>query len=164
MAIKEGLIAYFGFLSAAVIQVIPLTASFIQSDQLNPTQTRLLNAALRRQQIYWLGLLAVTVFCLIIYVACSAIDKDAFKDNIGFVSPRGLISGFLVFSLAFLFSRMFGIFTGIMSLHSLRAKLVEDAADLRAAAKVDAHNTGGPAGVVVLPAGYGVAAGPQGIP
>ena len=52
IGIKDGLIAYLGFLSAAVIQVIPVTANFLQGDDLKPEETRRLNRQLERQQIY----------------------------------------------------------------------------------------------------------------
>lgn len=54
---KEGLIAFLGFLAASLVQVMPLTANFLQSDRLSPYEAERLTASLTKQQHYWIGLL-----------------------------------------------------------------------------------------------------------
>jgi hypothetical protein len=161
VGVKEGLIAFLGFLSAALIQVIPVTANFLQGDDLTPEQTLRLNRQLERQQIYWLGLLAATVVCLVAVICVSGINVHALAAIESKVPWDKVISGGLALLLAFVFSRMLGIFSGVMSLHRLRAELILKAAQERAAAKTKKEMSATATFAPVLPPGYGEVLAPE---
>lgn len=126
---KEGLIAFLGFLSASLIQIMPVTANFLQSDRLTPSEASRLIRALTRQQRYWIGLLAATVLSMVIVIVGAAL-KGRTQFMLG---DRGLdISPAVVWCIAaaisFVLTRILGLFNGLMSLHRLRSKLVQAAA------------------------------------
>lgn len=56
---KEGLIAFLGFIAASLMQVMPITANFVQADKLTPTEAKKIVDSLTRQQHYWIGLLTL---------------------------------------------------------------------------------------------------------
>lgn len=157
IGIKEGLIAYLGFLSAAVIQVIPVTANFLQGDDLKPEETRRLNSQLERQQIYWIGLLGATVFCLVLVICISAIDPSSLTRGGSWLRWERFLSGFVALTLSFIFTRMMGIFSGVLSLHRLRASLILAASVKRAQAKTTTEATSASSMRPILPPGYGEA-------
>ncbi|MBV7457301.1 hypothetical protein KW843_22665 [Acidovorax sp. sif1233] len=135
---KEGLIAFLGFLAASLVQVMPLTANFIQADKLTPSQAEKLTKSLSRQQYYWVGLLASTVIALIVVIVVAAVSKGREEvvviDVRDFVVSLGRILCFIeVVVVSFVFIKMWGLFEGMLSLHTLRGELVLEAA--RQAAK-----------------------------
>lgn len=126
---KEGLIAFLGFLAAALVQVMPMTANFLQSDHLTPEEAQRLSASLTRQQKYWAGLLFAVIATMVIVIIGAALKgriPDGLKEAVCFS-----IAG----SVTFVFIKMLGLFDGIMSLHSLRSELVVSAAKRAAAEK-----------------------------
>ena len=151
------MIAYLGFLSAAVIQVIPVTANFLQGDDLKPEETRRLNRQLERQQIYWIGLLGATVFCLVLVICISALDVSSLVKGGPWLQWERFLSGFVALMLSFIFTRMMGIFSGVLSLHRLRASLILAAAVKRAQIKTASEVVSAGEMRPPLPAGYGEA-------
>lgn len=143
--LNNGLIAFFGFLAAAVVQVIPVTANFLQSDRLTETEARRLSNALERQQHYWLGLLVLTIFALVIVIVASIATKDTGSSTIPLVARyialtyAQVISGFIAFVTLFVFARILGLIDGVLSLQRLRAQLVMNAAKRAAAEELEKH-------------------------
>lgn len=129
---NQGLIAFLGFLCAALIQVIPVTANFLQSDRLTPDEATKLSNSLAKQQRYWLGLLGVSIGALIIIVVVSAMkDRTLFETPaVGSlllahqINVAPLLSGLVAASVSFVLIKMIAIFPGVMSLHTLRSDLV----------------------------------------
>jgi hypothetical protein len=72
---KEGLIAFLGFLAASLVQVMPLTANFLQADRLNPAEAERLTASLTKQQYYWIGLLSATIAAMVIVIVGAALTS-----------------------------------------------------------------------------------------
>ncbi|MEG2469002.1 MAG: hypothetical protein RSB86_16630 [Comamonas sp.] len=154
---KEGLIAFLGFLAASLVQIMPITANFLQSDKLLlPDATRLTNS-LKQQQYYWIGLLAATIFTLIILILSTVLVKKV--KYLGF--PFGWnydveVSAFIVFvlvsSLSFVLLKMLGLFKGVLSLHDLRTEIILANAKKRSLeeAQLIPENTNGS-----IPADYG---------
>lgn len=159
---KEGLIAFLGFLAAALVHVMPLTANFLQSDRLSPVEAERLIASLTRQQHYWIGLLTATIVTMVVVIAASAL-----KDRVGTWGPVFLHSTFvniswadfvvflLVTSLTFVLIKMLGLFEGMLSLHHLRAELVRQRANREAAERIAEMNREGVPVVSVVPDDYG---------
>ncbi|MDH1104804.1 hypothetical protein N5C55_02790 [Pseudomonas otitidis] len=132
---KEGLIAFLGFLAASLMQVMPITANFIQADRLTPVDAKRIVDSLTKQQHYWIGLLSATIAALLVIVICSALKAPL--EKIG-GEWKGLpLTSVCCFFIAALFSfvllKMIGLFKGMLSLHTLRAELVIDAANKAAA-------------------------------
>lgn len=154
---KEGLIAFLGFVAASLMQVMPITANFIQADRLNPTEAKKIIDSLTRQQHYWIGLLSATIVALLAIIICSALKAPLEKYPCVW---RGLsYSSACSFLIACLFSfvliKMLGLFEGMLSLHNLRAQLVIEAANRTAEEKKASIQAR--AGIVkpMLPDGYG---------
>ncbi len=150
---KEGLIAFLGFLAASLVQVMPLTANFVQSDRLSPSEAERLTASLTRQQHYWIGLLSATIAAMVIVMIGAAL-----KDRVANLAPTFQHSWFvdvswsavvcflIASSISFVLMKMIGLFEGMLSLHRLRAELVmnsarRDAAEKAAAVQRDAEVT-----------------------
>lgn len=137
---KEGLIAFLGFLCAAVVQVMPITANFLQADQLNPTEAERLTRSLTKQQHYWIALLSSAILAMIIIIISSAL-KARLEPLTGqwYGLTYASIPCFLIASTtSFVMVKMLGLFEGMLSLHHLRGELVINAAKRSAAVKVKA--------------------------
>lgn len=139
---KEGLIAFLGFLAASLVQVMPITANFLQSDKLTVTEAERLTKSLTRQQHYWMGMLWVTIGALVIVIVGSALksvvaDAEPLFMHRGFidVSWSAVVTFFVTGSVSFVLVKMVGLFEGMLSLHHLRADLVITAAKREAAEK-----------------------------
>jgi hypothetical protein len=127
---KEGLIAFLGFLAASIIQVMPLTTNFLQSDKLKPTEALRLTTSLTKQLRYWIGLLSATIAAMVIVIVSAAL-----KTRIVSIPPlfwgvefSAVFSFLVVTSVSFVFMKMLGLFEGLLSLHRLRGELVLNAA------------------------------------
>ena len=140
---KEGLIAFLGFLAAALVQVMPLTANFLQSDRLSPSEAERLTASLTKQQHYWIGMLSATIFAMVTVIVGAAL-----KDRVASLAPlfehrwflnigwSAVVCFFIVGSVSFVLMKMLGLFEGMLSLHRLRGELVINSAKRNAAEKV----------------------------
>lgn len=137
---NQGLIAFLGFLAAALVQVIPVTANFIQSDRLFPAEAKRLSAALKKQQDYWVGLLAATVavLALIIIVSASAKRTEIPLAGGWVIDVGPYLSGLVGFGITFVFAKMIGLFKGVLSLQTLRNGLVIAASERHAAEREEA--------------------------
>ncbi|MNU43066.1 hypothetical protein D3C71_318420 [compost metagenome] len=139
LSINDGLLAFFGLLAAALFQVIPITANFLQADDLTPEEARRLCGALERQQKFWIGMLAATVLAFTTVVLAS-LAKDWLVVDLYKVGRVDLSPGasFLIgSSVCFLLLRMVSVLNGVLSLQRLRSALVLSAAKRRAAAKAE---------------------------
>jgi hypothetical protein len=136
---NQGLLAFLGLLAAALIQVIPVTANFLQSDRLTPTEAVRLSRQLSKQQRYWVGLLisAIAVFALIVVVS---VLKDRTLWSMGPLGNRDVgpvFSGLVAFGVSFVLLKMTAIVGGVMSLQVLRNELVLNAANRAAAEEAE---------------------------
>lgn len=139
---KEGLIAFLGFLAAALVQVMPITANFLQSDKLTVNEAERLTKSLTRQQHYWMGLLWVTIGALVVVIVGSALKSVVADAKPLFmhrwfidVSWSATVTFFIAASMSFVLVKMAGLFAGMLSLHHLRADLVVATAKREAAEK-----------------------------
>lgn len=139
---KEGLIAFLGFLAASLVQVMPITANFLQSDKLTVIEAERLTKSLTRQQHYWMGLLWVTIMALVVVIIGSALESVVAVAEPVFmhrwfidVSWSAVVTFFITGSVSFVLVKMVGLFEGMLSLHHLRAELVIAAAKRDAAEK-----------------------------
>ena len=137
---KEGLIAFLGFLAAALVQVMPMTANFLQADKLTPQEAERLTASLTKQQRYWVGLLSATIAAMVIVIVGSAL-----KERVVGIAPlfwsigwASVICFFVASGVSFVLVKMLGLFEGMMSLHHLRGELVLNAAKRNASEKIAA--------------------------
>lgn len=156
---KEGLIAFLGFLAASLVQVMPLTANFLQSDRLSPREAERLTASLTKQQHYWMGLLSAAIAAMVIVIVGAALTERVkgvgWTIDSRYLELGQLVCFFIASSISFVLVKMLGLFEGLMSLHRLRGELVLNAAKREAAEKaaVIQHNAEIPASIV--PADYG---------
>lgn len=132
---KEGLIAFMGFVAASIMQVMPITANFLQADRLNPSDAKRIVASLTRQQHYWIGLLSATIGALLILIIGSALKTYTEKLTSEWygISYSGACCFLIAASFTFVLIKMIGLFEGMLSLHRLRAELVLEAANRTAA-------------------------------
>jgi len=133
---KEGLIAFLGFLAASLVQIMPITANFLQSDKLLLPDAKRLTASLKQQQYYWIGLLATTIFTLIILIVSTVLVKKVrYVDvSVGWgynIELSACIVFLLVSSLFFVLMKMLGLFKGVLSLHDLRTEIILENAKKR---------------------------------
>lgn len=137
---KEGLIAFLGFLAASLVQVMPITANFLQADKLSVPEAESLTRSLTRQQHYWMGLLSATIFALVAVIVGSGLKSIV--DSAGpllqrewlpTISWSTVVTFFIASSVSFVLVKMVGLFEGMLSLHRLRAELVVNAAKREAA-------------------------------
>lgn len=141
--LSNGLIAFLGLLAASIVQVIPVTANFLQSDRLTEVEATRLCAALKKQQQYWLGLLMATIIALVVVIAVSLAGEKTATNVIPWTAPylpvkySQLLSGFVGFVLCFVMVKVTGIATGVLSLQRLRESLVLAAAKRATAAEVE---------------------------
>lgn len=142
---KEGLIAFLGFLAAALVQVMPLTSNFLQSDRLSPEEAKRLTVSLTKQMHYWIGLLSATIAAMVVVIVGAAL-----KDRVASLTPifqhqlfldigwSAVVSFFIAASVSFVLVKMLGLFEGLLALHRLRGELVLNSAKRDAAEKISA--------------------------
>lgn len=128
---KEGLIAFLGFLAAALVQVMPITANFLQSDKLTVAEAERLTTSLTRQQHYWAGLLTATLAAMAIVIVGAALKERVHGLDPLFVHRLfvnvgwgAIVVFFVAASFSFVLVKMLGLFEGMLSLHRLRVELV----------------------------------------
>lgn len=136
--LKEGLIAFLGLIAASLIQVMPITANFLQSDRLSPADAVRLSKSLKRQQHYWIGLLSAVLlaFCVVVVISAlkSRLDELPILIRSTWVlslSWEQIFCFLAAASIAFVLLRIKNLFSGILSLHDLRAEIVLSAAQER---------------------------------
>lgn len=159
---KEGLIAFLGFLAASLVQVMPLTANFLQSDRLSPYEAERLTASLTKQQHYWIGLLSATIAAMVIVIVGAAL-----KDRVVHLAPlfqhrwfldigwSAVVCFFIAGSVSFVLMKMIGLFEGMLSLHRLRVELVINSAKREAAEKIAAIQKDAEVITPIVPPDYG---------
>lgn len=159
---KEGLIAFLGFLAAALVQVMPITANFLQSDKLTPTEAEKLLASLTRQQHYWIGLLTATIVTLVVVIVGVALKdrveglQPLFEHHLFMdISWGAVVVFFVASSLSFVLVKMLGLFDGLLSLHHLRGELVINSAKRDAAEKATKLQQSIDLNGQITPEGYG---------
>ncbi|MCG9025688.1 hypothetical protein [Laribacter hongkongensis] len=130
-SMQSGLLAFMGLLVAAVVQVIPVTANFLQIDGLNVSQAKKLSLALESQQNFWLGLLASSVDAAIIIIILTPIESVISKANDA-DTYKACISSFCAFVFSFVFVKIFHIFPGIISLQRYRSSILIEIAEQKA--------------------------------
>jgi hypothetical protein len=159
---KEGLVAFLGFLAASLVQVMPLTANFLQSDRLNLSEAERLTASLTKQQHYWIGLLSATIAAMVVVIVGSAL-KDrvmslppAFEHRL-FIEIRwsAVVCFFMASSVSFVLMKMLGLFEGMLSLHRLRVELVISNAKREATANATAIRKDAEVSTPLVPRDYG---------
>lgn len=158
---KEGLIAFLGFLAASLVQVMPLTANFLQSDSLTPSEANRLTASLTKQQHYWIGLLSATIVAMVIVIVGAAL-----KDRVANLAPlfqyhqyeiswSSMICFFIASSVSFVLMKMLGLFNGMLALHHLRGELVINTAKRNAAEKISQIQREAQISTPLVPSDYG---------
>lgn len=154
---KEGLIAFLGFLCAAIVQVMPITANFLQADRLNPAEAEQLTRSLTRQQHYWVALLSAAILTMMIIIVSSALKSrlDPLTTEWHGLTYASIPCFLIAFSMCFVLVKMLGLFEGMLSLHALRGELVINAAKRAATDKMYAIQSS--AGVIkpLTPKDYG---------
>lgn len=135
--IASGLIAFLGFLSAAVLQVMPLTVNFLQGEVLKPAQINVLAPRLERQQAYWAGLFIATMSSALLVILVSALPESFGSVTVDlwlgyYLVPSKWLIGLLGTTLAFVFYKAFGIFSGLSSLSKARRQILVQRANERA--------------------------------
>lgn len=137
-SLDDGLLIFLGLLVAALVQVIPVTANFLQADELIPDEAIRLTRALENQQKYWLGLLGAAVGTAILLVIGKAVEGHlAFSlPYFGLTDFDQLLSSLTGFSASLIAVKTFGFFPGVQSLQKLRSELVIAAAKRRMAVQV----------------------------
>lgn len=137
-SLDDGLLIFLGLLVAALVQVIPVTANFLQADELTPDEAIRLTRALENQQKYWLGLLGAAVGTAILLVIGKAIEGHL-TFGLPYFGQTGfeqLFSGLTGFAASLIAVKTFGFFPGVQSLQKLRSELVIAAAKRRAAEQI----------------------------
>ncbi len=159
---KEGLIAFLGFLAASLVQVMTITANFLQSDRLNPSEAERLTASLTKQQHYWVGLLSATITTMVVVIVGAALKERVINLAPLFqyrlfleISWPALVCFFMASSVSFVLMKVLGLFEGILSLHRLRGELVincakRDAVEIISVIQKDARIT-----AQLVPGDYG---------
>jgi hypothetical protein len=154
---NQGLLAFLGLLAAALVQIIPVTTNFLQSDFLTPVEAEKLTGQLTKQQQYWIGLLASTIASVALVVVVSVLKG---RTEITFWNDYVLDSGpafsaLVGLMLSFVLIKMIGIFQGVISLQKLRTELVLNAAKRNAAAHVATAYAEAELPAAITPKGYG---------
>lgn len=162
LSINDGLLAFFGLLAAALFQVIPITANFLQADDLTPEEARRLCSALERQQKFWIGMLASTVLAFTVVVLASLAKNRLLVDvyKIGEIDLSPVASFLIGGSLCFLLLRMVSVLNGVLSLQRLRSALVLSAAKRRASAAAEKIQQEMLPSRSIVPADYGAIQAP----
>lgn len=159
---KEGLIAFLGFLAASLMQVMPITANFVQTDKLTPAEARKIVDSLTRQQHYWVGLLSATIAALLAVIIFSALKAplEKYTEVWHGLSYSSIGCFFIAYLFCFVLIKMLGLFEGMLSLHNLRAELVIVAANRAAVERKEAIQASAGELRPMLPEGYGAIAKP----
>lgn len=159
---KEGIIAFLGFLAASLMQVMPITANFVQTDKLNPSEAKQIVDSLTRQQHYWIGLLSATIAALLAVIIFSALKAplEKYNDTWHGLSYSSTGCFFIAYLFSFVLIKMLGLFQGMLSLHNLRAELVIISANRAAAEKKNSIQASAGEIRPMLPEGYGAIAKP----
>jgi hypothetical protein len=159
---KEGLIAFLGFLAASLVQVMALTANFLQSDRLSPSEAERLTASLTKQQHYWVGLLSATIASMVIVIVGAALNDRVtnlaplFQHRLFLeISWSALVCFFIASSVSFVLMKMLGLFEGMLSLHRLRGELVINSAKRDAAEKISVIQKEARVTAPLVPKDYG---------
>lgn len=156
---KEGLIAFLGFLAASLVQVMPITANFLQSDRLSVVEAERLTTSLTRQQHYWMGLLSATIFAMVIVIVSTVLESKMqgpiFETTHFSLQGPQVLSFLLASSVCFVLLKMLGLFEGMMSLHRLRGELVINAAKRAAAEEISAIQSKAEPIYPIVPENYG---------
>lgn len=159
---KEGLIAFLGFLAASLVQVMPITANFLQADRLTPNEAKRLTDSLTNQQHYWIGLLSATIFAMVLVIVGAALKSRVENLESLFQHPlfieiswSSVVTFFIVTSVSFVLVKMLGLFEGMMSLHRLRGELVLNAAKRNAFEKAQAAQQSVEGSASIVPSDYG---------
>lgn len=142
--IAEGLLAFFGLLVAAIVQIIPVTTNFLQADSLTVDEAKNLSKALEDQQQYWVALLVLSVVAAAMVIAGKLIKPDI-PDSISFAAMAQQItlplsavaSGLIGAAVCFALIRIYGIVPGVISLQKLRSDLVLNAAKRAQAKRIE---------------------------
>ena len=151
---NQGLLAFLGL--AALVQVIPVTANFLQSDELTPEEARRLSQGLRKQQHYWLGLLASVIAAFVLIVIASVLkDRTTFSIFNQKIDIAPAASLLVSSAITFVVVKLLGLFSGILSLQRLREDLVINSAKRRAAEKIEAAQKSAPLSARITPDDYG---------
>lgn len=137
MKVNQGLIAFLGLISAAIFQVIPVTANFLQQDELTPMEAERLTQALNRQQSFWVGYLAIAMFAFVVLVTASVLQGHLtlLVPVLGPIDVSMVFSALIGGPLAFMVLRMPSLLGGVLGLQRLRSSLVVAAAKRRASEK-----------------------------
>lgn len=159
---KEGLIAFLGFLAASLMQVMPITANFVQTDKLNPSEAKKIVDSLTRQQHYWIGLLSATIAALLAVIIFSALKAplETYTKTWHGLSYSSIGCFFIAYLFCFVLIKILGLFEGMLSLHNLRAELVIISANRAAAETKDSIQASAGEIRPMLPEGYGAIAKP----
>ena len=159
---KEGLFAFFGFLAASLVQVMPLTANFLQSDRLTPAEAERLTASLTKQQHYWIGLLSATIAAMVVVIVGAALKDRVANVALLFehrwswnISWSAVVVFVIVSSVSFVLMKLLGLFEGMLSLHHLRVELVINSAKRDAAEKISAMQREAEITTPLVPHDYG---------
>lgn len=159
---KEGLIAFLGFLAASLVQVMLLTANFLQSDRLNPSEAERLTTSLTRQQYYWIGLLSATIAALVIVIVGAALKERIVNlapiiqsDRFGGIGWSEIVCFLIAASVSFVLMKMIGLFEGMLSLHRLRSELVVNSAKREAYEKMVRIQEVAEGSAPLVPSDYG---------
>lgn len=139
IGMRDGLIAFLGLLSAALLQLIPVTTNFLAGDELTPDEAERLSRALQRQQNFWVGMLAVNVITVVVLVLGTLLKNVLVVQipRVGAIDLSVILSGLTGGLLAFVLLRLTSVLGGVLSLQRLRASLVMAAAKRRAARKAE---------------------------
>jgi hypothetical protein len=136
--------------------VIPVTTNFLQSDVLTPASARQISVQLRRQQFYWIGLLLTTMVTFLLIVVASVLkDRTNWGGEYFQFDVGPAFSSLIAFSLTFVFFKMGGIVSGVISLQKLRTSLVIDTANRMANKKAKEQQESVALPTDFLPTDYG---------
>jgi len=159
---KEGLIAFLGLLAAALVQVMPVTANFLQSDRLNPSEALRLTASLTKQQQYWVGLLSATIVAMVVVIVGAALKSRVagvpplFQHRLFLdISWSAVVCFFIASTVSFVLMKMLGLFEGMLALHRLRVELVISAAQRQASEKAEMMQKEAEITTPLVPPDYG---------
>lgn len=132
--IDNGLLVFLGLLAAAVVQIIPVTANFLQADHLTTVEATKLSKALERQQYFWVGFLLLVVTMAGLLIAARFVNEALPADSAGWLRtglPR-LLSAFLAAGFIWVIALGGALVSEVLGLQRLRSQLVILAAKRRA--------------------------------
>lgn len=156
LLMRDGLIAFMGLISAALLQLIPVTTNFLANDELTPDEARSFSGALREQQNFWVGMLSVSVTTVIVLVLSTILNPAiANIPQVGDVDFSWVLSGLIGGLLSFVLALLVLALRGVLSLQRLRSVLVIAAADRRARESAEKTNNLMTPPKDIVPADYG---------